>query len=438
MKKTNRFDRLRTASLRMCLADLAIILGLFIILFIPPIFSFRGIHLNAAHVVGVSSIVYLLWRLRVLKFLKVRENIWLVGGFLVLLGYGIVLYLVHRTGLSSMSSQLYYLVDVIPFAFVVADYGNRKGLEVLDYIKLAIFVGMIHAVIALAMMVIPGMQAGFINMLLDYGYSQTVAGLTYRLYGFSGQLTFAAPVMQSFLAVISFYLCFTQSKKYYIPCLVLLFTAIINARTTIIAFGIGAIIVLCCSKQWGWKHTVVTLKPLLLCLPVALIGIAVLWLVTPYTVQWIFAGFKEIFSFLGGSDKKSTFTALLSPEHLSLPPVKALLFGVGSQIMGGYENVAAGLGPVHSDVGYINDIWYGGIVYAIFQYAFFYYIFSRLMKKENAAVLRFFGLFLMIIIPVLNMKGIACSMNAFTNLVLILVIAVINMPGAKRKVNENG
>lgn len=406
--------------------EICIYLGLFIILYFPPIFSIGAFHLNAVHIVGFGSIAYLLYGFRFMKYIRKKENIWIIAGFLFLLFYGIVLFLVHGTALSNMTSQLYYVVDVLPFAFVVAAYGEKKQFRLLNYINMFIAVGTAQAIIGLLTMVIPPLKQLFVDMLVEFGYGDVVTRIPHRLFGFSGQLTFATPIVQSILSVICFYLCFTKSQGYYIPMVLMMSTAIINARTSIISFGIGVLVVLCCSRQWGYKRTLHTLRVPLYCIPILLVGMVVMYFTMPATIKWIVEGIGEIFSLLLGNSDTPTFNYLLDPKWRRLPEGSSLFLGVGSQIMYGYENLAAGIERVNSDIGYINDIWYGGLIYAVAQYAFFYFLFSRLMKCHSK-ILRCICVYLMLVMPILNIKGIAFSMSGFTNLIVILIIAMINM-----------
>ncbi len=418
--------------------DACIVMGLFVVFYLPPIFTFMGFQFNALHVVGIGSILFLLWKGKILQFLHIRKNIHFVAGFVVLLLHGGLLMLIHKTAISSLAAYLHFLVNVIPFSFVVTHYLKTKNFTLVRFLNLLIFVGMLQAVIAVLTMLIPPLKQVIADMMVDYGYGEVVFGMQHRMYGFSGQLTHAAPILQSFLAVISFYLCFEKSRKYYIPVVLLMGTAIINARASIITFGIGALLVLCCCKRWGKQRVFKTLKVVLYALPVVVLAAVALYFVMPETIGWVWTGIKEIFGFLTGSGQDSVFTTLLSPEWLRLPNGSALFFGVGSTVMQGYADEAAGIAHINSDVGYINDIWYGGIVYAILVYSLFYHMMWQLVKRKDNNLIRFIGIFLMVVMPVVNIKGIAFTMQGYTNFIILFVIVIVNMPWGQRRNMEDG
>ena len=406
--------------------DVCIVCGLFTIFYFPPLFILGSIRLNAVHVVGGCSILYLLWKLRFLQLLKMRKNLVIVGGFVLLLVYGGVLMILHDTGLSSLSSQLYYLVDVIPFALVMVDYVKRKSLSVDALMHLLIVVGMLQAICAVLTMALPPLKNLLIQMLLDYGYGDVIWLTAHRMFGFSGQLTHATPILQSFLAVLAFYLCFEKSRKYYVAVFLLMGTAIFNARSSVISFGLGALMVLCCARRWGGKRVWHTLKVLLILLPVFAVGVIALGFIMPQSVEWLRVGLQEILAILVGKSESTILSRLLSEEWLVLPKGIALLFGVGSTIMCGYENAALGIAQINSDVGYINDIWYGGLAYAAFLYAVFAYMMQQLRSKCHVGAVRFMGIFLAVVMPLLNVKGMAFAMHGYSNFIVILTIVMAN------------
>lgn len=418
--------------------DICIVCGLFTIFYFPPLFVLGSIRLSAVHVVGGCSILYLLWKLRFLQLLKVRKNLVIVGGFVLLLAYGGALMVLHGTGLSGLSSQLYYLVDVIPFALVMVDYVKKKDLSADALMHLLVVVGMLQAICAVLTMILPPMKNLLIQMLLDYGYGDVIWLTAHRMFGFSGQLTHATPILQSFLAVLAFYLCFEKSRKYYVAVFLMMGTAIFNARLSVVTFGLGALMVLCCAGRWGGKRVWHTLKVLLILLPVFAVGVVALNFVMPQSVEWLRGGLQEILAIFAGKSESTTLSQLLSAEWLVLPKGNYLLFGVGSNIMYGYENEALGIAQINSDVGYINDIWYGGLVYAALLYAVFAYGMQQLRSKCHVGAVRFMGVFLAVVMPLLNIKGMAFTMQGYSNFIVILAIVMANWPEAAGKETKDG
>ena len=79
---------------------------------------------------------------------------------------------------------------------------------------------------------------------------------------------------------------------------------------------------------------------------------------------------------------------------------------------------------VSSDIGYINDIWRGGIVYVILLYCFMMKQFWNLYKNDDKTV-SFIGIFAFILFPILNIKGSIYSMNNLTVVLFLLIFVCI-------------
>ena len=97
------------------------------------------------------------------------------------------------------------------------------------------------------------------------------------------------------------------------------------------------------------------------------------------------------------------------------------------------ENSSSG---IYSDIGFVNDIWFGGIIYSLAIYFCFSWIIVSIYKN-----LRFFGKkyslgvagILCLGVVVSNLKGIAFSFNDFTTLVLLVFVFTFNKKAAQNE-----
>ncbi|MFP3489316.1 hypothetical protein R0K20_17130, partial [Staphylococcus sp. SIMBA_130] len=89
-----------------------------------------------------------------------------------------------------------------------------------------------------------------------------------------------------------------------------------------------------------------------------------------------------------------------------------VLFGEGERILSSNDS------GVRSDIGYINDIWLGGIFYSFLLYVFFLLLIRDIGRynNENIRIGKFLYFLLLGTFIVSNIKGYIFVMNNLTNL----------------------
>ena len=133
--------------------------------------------------------------------------------------------------------------------------------------------------------------------------------------------------------------------------------------------------------------------------------------------EWVTAGFDEIILFIKG-ENSGYFTYITNPNKYVMPSGIALIFGVGVRIM-----IYSTKYELSSDVGYINDIWLGGLIYAVaILFLFISFCFKLLKNNElnEATVFKFLGYFFIMVFLVINLKGYIFNINDFTTLFFII------------------
>lgn len=393
------------------------ILGFFIILYQPPIFSFNTIHL-----VGLFSVVGLILLNRNLIFEKKIFS--MITFFIFLFIYLLVFSCgINGGSISNVAFPIYFLIDIIPFGFLLKQHLTKEkyGTNViLDYVVVA---SLIQAFTAITAFVFPSVQKFFMNRIIEYGYSSNLENLaSMRMYGFSPFLTFGTPVVQSFLSAFVIFGRRGNKLSNLLMGLLLFFSAIINARISIFVFLVGVLSYLIgktSNRKEKTKNIIILTVGVLSFLGVF---IPIIGKNSPMTYQWLVDGLDEIKVFFnpGSASNYSYYTYFTKDSTYVLPSsIFNFMFGKGSYIM-----TTNNLG-VRSDIGFINDIWLGGIFYSALVYIGFYKLILKLVKDE-AKHNSYLGLFFLLLMPILNLKGIAFTMFSITNLIVIVFICSIN------------
>lgn len=395
------------------LSNLFILVGFFIILYNPPVLTF-----NSMHLVGLASIsILMIQRETFESLINIRENKKLISGLFLLLIYLVGIYIFINHTLSVVVLPLYYLLDIIPFMFVVLSSHSFRERGQYYYFEFILHVGLVQVFLALLTFLSPSIKMTFEQLFLRYGYGEVVSSLVkVRFFGFAAGLTFATPVFHGILSIISLYLGLTYKRKYLLFVPLFVFSAIINARISIIVIFIGGLLLVTISKLSIKNKIHLSVIIGLMILIVALI-LPILTSVSPSTFQWIESGMGEILQFLGGK-AVGYFSYIVDKNIYEIPRGLNLIWGTGKFVMASSEGFS-------SDIGYINDLWFGGIVYMLFLYGAFYLVLYRLYRSDNQLV-SFTGLFFMVLYPILNIKGYAIWMNDFTNFAIIIYLFEVN------------
>lgn len=400
-----------------------ILMGLFCLLYNPPILPF-----NSMHLVGVLSIFYLLLRLG-RAFEMIRS--FAVGGvFLALfLWFGFLLLtvvLLHSEPFVLASSPLYFIIDIVPFGMAMRLVFNDNGWNVEDFISMVVIVAIIQAFLAVTAFLSSDVQDFFVSKFLDYGYGDVVVTLSrYRFFGFAGGLTFEMPILQSIVALLVIHPSRKVQLLDYCVALLLFFSGVINARIAIVVVAIGFFVMFVLDRTPLKKR----LKHGMILLLSSVVGIIILLPIistyAPTTYNFVVGGVEDITAFIFRGDTREEqlgyFSYITDPEKYRLPGrVMEVLVGVGHRTMGMKERYG-----FSSDIGYINDLWLGGLVYMIPLYLFFALIMIKLWKNRNDRV-SYIGILCLIMYPFINIKGIAASANAFSYFLFLLYIVVID------------
>ncbi|OUP03365.1 hypothetical protein B5F37_01680 [Drancourtella sp. An210] len=335
---------------------------------------------------------------------------------------------INKGRITNIAYPLYFIFDVIPFAYAMKIYREKRQIRFEAILDMGTFVGVTQAVTAIMAFLVPSIQELFITLMISYGYSSSSfeSLSSFRLYGFSPYLTFGTPVIQSVLAV--FILFFKEKKgiKDYVCVAVIFFSAIINARISIIIILVGFFTLIISRKVSFRRKIVDCLLYFIVLFCVVRIGTIFLKEYSPLTYEWIIRGINEIEVAIGSgnADKYSYITYFTDKNTYRLPDnAWGIIFGEGITVMTGTNAF-----NMNSDVGYINDIWLGGVLYVVLVYSLFIRMITKIMRNCVPKYSQI-GLFFLLLFPILNIKGITFTMFSLSNYLMILYINIRNNDG---------
>lgn len=402
---------------------------LFMYIFMPPL------KINILHILFLGGILYLVINIKKISKIK-KKNIYYENIFFIslIILYSSLLVLISENGdIKILKAIIISFVEMYTISLTFCFYLkiNKKSFIYLwdRLYKIAI----LQSIIALISFTFKEVQLFILNNFLKIKLSNEQIKIlesiaSRRLYGLSNGLTYSTPIYQAILS--SSFLFYKKSNK--IICLIIFISAIINARIAIIVF----IIVLVLSLIQKIKNNSIVenfkffLKGLMLIIIFLIVSNIIMnnLFINNNTLLWIKEAFDEIFNLFKG-EKKGTFYYLFE-KFLIFPKGFQLIFGEGYTLFG----KEAG-----SDIGYINDLWFGGIIYTVLIWIFFIRNFISLYKNTEIRKLIYLKMFLNILLVttiISHIKGTNYTFSSFWGLILI-VFSYNTLKEKKNKDREN-
>ncbi|MFP3154181.1 hypothetical protein LQZ18_07050 [Lachnospiraceae bacterium ZAX-1] len=321
---------------------------------------------------------------------------------------------------------VYFLFMIYPLAIALSTMFIKNGNKIETYLRMLICVGFLQAMIAICSYCIPPIWEIFLKLLENVMSLSVIEFWSERnrLYGWSNTLMFSMAIVQGTLGILALAYALKKDKKYIIVVPLIWIAGILNARTTFVVILIGMAISVYSLELLSKKN----MKKVLAVIAIfAIFGIVVMNL-SYINNGWVLDGIKEIGNFFLG--RKTGYFQYLDHENnivaFALP--KGLSFLTGTGNMG-----------TQSDIGYIHDIWAGGLCYTVLLYLFYLYLIydmklSLCKLLKNKRIGNGIAIFAGSILFVTNVKGHIFGLNEFMNL---FVCTYIICCCTKEKVKKN-
>ena len=404
----------------------------FLLIYYPPLTS-----INMLHVIGVISWVYIF-----INFFKIIRHFnmeIIVIIYIVLFSFMIYLAIIAAANGTSIAiankSFLFWTADVIPASIVIVDLLGRKlnrnnGKEISEqFLKLIMIVGFIQAGLSLIAFLNPNFQAWFISQMINYGYDETryTALANFRWYGVASNLAMTTSVVQAFISVIMIYLAVNYKITYLFGAFAVFFSAFINSRNSFVVVTVGIALMLLLNLKNKKINVNKVIKVIFITLVSGIFISTMMYIlseVSPVTYEWLVDGISDFIKLIFGSyssDGSNDYVDYVTDSSVyTLPPtLGSILFGTGE-----YTNSSNILGFA-TDVGYVNDIWLGGVVYALAMYSIFILAINKLIhyyNSKNNGKFVFISLFFLSQFIVQNVKGYVFSLNDLSTLFILFFI----------------
>lgn len=390
-----------------------LIIFLFLLIYYPPI-----ININILHILAVVSYTYLFINFSYLKK-KILFNkvIITIAMFFCMIFWLFLCCLLGGQVFKITIGYLQIAIEVFPATLAVAIYCFKSGYTKEEFLDILLFTATIQGIISVITFVLPDVQAMIIDSALDYGFNQQKYSsfLRRRYFGLAYNLVTYVPVCQSIFAVIAMRLVVKKKMRYIWTIPFLVFSGIINGRSSIVILGVGVVMLLLEQLKTNSFFHHLKLISLIsggVLLLLFLYNSMELW--SPRTFIWIKQGLEEIKLFIFEGESGTYFSTLSNVSSL-LPKGLSIIVGTGEMSIGGNSQ------GIVTDIGYVNYLWMGGIIFAVLVHFVFFKILlviNRRTKKDP--MFRFLGIYLLLSVLIFNIKMPVFSLNEVTNIIILL------------------
>lgn len=324
-------------------------------------------------------------------------------------------------------SPILYLIG----ALCIKSLLDGQGYDEKRKINFIINIATIQGIIALIMLMLPQFKQVAIDIYYN-GESATNYYITKnRLHGIcDGDYTYGLQILHGALSAVTikYIIEYKEWKKIFNLILVFAVT-ILNGRTGLVVFILDLIIM-----GVGYLRRKNGLIKIFFSAPIviviAFVSINFIRENLPNAYELLMHATNDVLKTINGDTGTESSTLL---SMFVLPTGFSLIFGKGFRIFGGKGQEYGYFG--RSDVGYVNDLFIGGLVYSAILYGAYIYIGRYVRKTLQGRMFEkeilFYSVAMMFFA---NMKG-----EAFRQPILIIgfiTIIILLIPIKKRELNE--
>lgn len=292
-------------------------------------------------------------------------------------------------------------------------------------------VALIQSFICILMLIFPALKENIVHQFLLNGEGN-VFTIAKRVYGISMDYTFATPVFHALLAIIALIYGLYKNKKYYVYIPFLLLAIILNGRTGLFVFCAGAALAFV-FYLINTKKIVKVISIIIIFVLIVLVVFGILKFAKYDTYLFFIDGINDMLLFLFEGEKEGNINYLSAMWEEGIKNVN-IIFGEGYRV---YTNNVIPESIDNNgftvDIGYMNDLYMGGIVYMIFLYSsivLFVYIGINEEKDKKINKIIYFIMVLMIFIC--NLKGEIFRSTIILDLVVFTKLTLCDIKFIKR------
>lgn len=297
-----------------------------------------------------------------------------------------VIYFAFRAKLAGTDPRVFQNVVIILNVLalvlwleVLRKYFNVTSETVLTWM---LWMVVVQCLFALVMLASSGIRAAILAKTAT-GIIQNQFIYGERLYGISSDYTFFTPIYHSLMGLVAIYMGMNLGKKYYWFLPFCVFIIVLNGRTGLITLAFGFALMLVKRMVSSVRGLFQVALIIVLSVTFIILGLAFLQSIQPDTYTWIVSGFEDTFALVFEGSKQGNYEQLTGSFLMFPSQLLDWVFGYGVRVYGGNaSNIWFGT----SDIGFVNDLFMGGIIYMALLYGTIIASLAACHKKSGKVV----------------------------------------------------
>lgn len=405
--------------LKMIINSIVIVLCLYIYIYNP---IFQIIDFGSIKILLAVSSIYLSFsgklRLFILKFSK---EIFIT---LLLIIYALLVEALSGPGGKGMMYRhfiWFFEGFIIPFFLLLffKEYFIKYGL-----LNIIIITGFTASLITIFLILNPEINLIVRSNVIIDSLDTLTDTWTFRGFTIAENSSYSYGIVQG---VILGFCLFKLGKNYLflIPIITLFISILFNSRTGISVVIIAMILVII-YRQIKIKNIVFLL--LILLGLFTIIDPSLFIANNTTTIEWGLDFFTQTLDFLSGKSSENTYGALFGDMFFLPENSIEFIFGTGENIF--YDKYKS------SDMGYIIQIFEGGMIYLLLMIFFLFVMYKKIIKTDKSTI---YPLFFIVVILIANLKGNALFVSTgFFRLFTLYYVYIIlknHFTGHKSSIN---
>lgn len=317
--------------------------------------------------------------------------------FAVLLIYSFIIALIGDD-ISNIYNQLVVYIELVLLPIVLSLFMIKSGIKLS---KQLLLLSILASLISLFAFLDSDLLQFLRTVQPDKNFTDDI--LATRSFGFSSELEHA--YSWSLGLIIVYYLNYLNMYRWYLLFIpIIIFSILINARSGFIVFIVGLIVYLFFNINRKNIFRIIT------CFFIVsfIVKFSDFTWINDNTYNFIADFFIQLQNIFDGRID-DTYVSIYTGRMFILPDNSfQWIFGRGKRLIWGISGVG------NSDVGYLNDLALGGIIYMVILYATFIKVLSYIKPV-------WFYCALLFIVFILNIKGPFFETNACTRAIMLIV-----------------
>ena len=324
----------------------------------------------------------------------------------------------HYTGL--YNRFIVSILVIVPCSFYLNSKMDKYKFNIDDFWSIIFGAELIETFTVIMALLFPSVKKMFNHLALVMNGGELRENIWYttvRSYGFAESLLDSFGFGAGLIAGLAFIYGVFKEKKYIYYSFLRLIASLVNARTGVIIYFMAIAVVL---VSMLWELDVKKIITIMLGVSILIFGGTYLWNILetyyPATVGWISEGFGDLISIFTKQKNVSQTTGFIkvvqSASWWEMPVFPRWIIGTGHSryLANGYA---------HTDFGYVNDIWAGGLIGCSVLYGSSV-VFTLRQISEMKKKYKILMLYLLLVVFTYNIKS--CTFTCSTGLTAYIII----------------